>query len=190
MRRNCDIEPTRELVEEVARQLATRAMRDSDLPEAIGMQESDNVAIIQEGVNKRVNLKELAKFLGDSFGLDELIEEIEKKIKSLGVRYESTAYWNASSLIPDKGQIIVYSDYKTKEVDGEIVYIPGIKIGSGNAYVQDLAFVDDDLSESLISHINDNIRHITAEERSLWNNKLNVDDNLEVYDGTLIFNRN
>lgn len=189
-RKDCDIECTRELVDEVAKQLATRSMRDSDLPEVDGIQESDSVAIVQEGVNKRVGLKALAQFLGETFGLDELIEEIEKKLDDFGVQTGDSDYWDHSHIIPDEGQIIVYLDYRSKEVDGRTVYIPGVKIGTGNAYVQDLAFIDEGIAEDLMAHITDSEVHVTQFERNKWNNKLNVDDASEVVDGALIFNRN
>lgn len=189
-RKDCDIECTRELVDEVAKQLATRSMRDSDLPEVDGIQESDSVAIVQEGVNKRVGLKALAQFLGETFGLDELIEEIEEKLDDFGVQTGDSDYWDHSHIIPDEGQIIVYLDYRSKEVDGRTVYIPGVKIGTGNAYVQDLAFIDEGIAEDLMAHITDSEVHVTQFERNKWNNKLNVDDASEVVDGALIFNRN
>ena len=189
-RKDCDIECTRELVDEVAKQLATRSMRDSDLPEVDGIQESDSVAIVQDGVNKRVGLKALAQFLGETFGLDELIEEIEKKLDDFGVQTGDSDYWDHSHIIPDEGQIIVYLDYRSKEVDGRTVYIPGVKIGTGNAYVQDLAFIDEGIAEDLMAHITDSEVHVTQFERNKWNNKLNVDDASEVVDGALIFNRN
>ena len=189
-RKDCDIECTRELVDEVAKQLATRSMRDSDLPEVDGIQESDSVAIVQEGVNKRVGLKALAQFLGETFGLDDLIEEIEEKLDDFGVQTGDSDYWDHSHIIPDEGQIIVYLDYRSKEVDGRTVYIPGVKIGTGNSYVQDLAFIDEGIAEDLMAHITDSEVHVTQFERNKWNNKLNVDDASEVVDGALIFNRN
>lgn len=106
-------------------------------------------------------------------------------------RTGTTAFWNAQTgFVPEDGEIIVYTDKSTKTVDGVTVYIPGIKIGSGNAYVQDLAFVAQDVADELIQHINDMSKHITEEERDRWNNKLNFNDNMEAVDETLIFNRN
>lgn len=108
-----------------------------------------------------------------------------------GLKYGTTEEWNNDiNFIPMPGEIVVYSDYKTKEVDGKTVYIPGIKIGSGNAYIQDLAFVNDDVSEQLYDHIRNTAIHVTEEEKQRWNNKLNVDDTAEVLNESLIFNRN
>lgn len=108
-----------------------------------------------------------------------------------GVEYGTTEYWNSrTGFIPKQGQIIIYSDYKTKEVDGRTVRIPGIKIGSGNGYVQDLVFIGQDLADTLYAHIMNQTIHVTAQEKDNWNNKLNVDDDAEVLRETLIFNRN
>lgn len=108
-----------------------------------------------------------------------------------GFQYATTEEWNSRiGYIPSVGEIIIYSDYRTKEVDGETINIPGLKIGSGNAYVQDLAFLDEDLSDTLFNHIRNAVIHVTAEEKERWNNKLNVDDTAEVINGSLIFNRN
>ena len=111
--------------------------------------------------------------------------------QSLGIQYDTTANWDSKvGYIPEAGQLIIYSDYKTIEKDGNQVLIPGIKIGSGNAYVQDLAFLDEALVRQIVNHIDDNLRHINTGEREFWNRKLNVNDASEVVEGTLIFNRN
>lgn len=116
----------------------------------------------------------------------------KKKLNSLNISYNTTEYWNRQrGYIPKAGEIVIYSDYKTVTVDGKRVNLPGIKIGSGNGYVQDLVFAgggtDDDL---LIAHIADTIVHVTQEDRDYWNNKLNVDDAQEVVGESLVFNRN
>lgn len=115
----------------------------------------------------------------------------KRKLDSLGIKYGTTAFWNNSiGYIPPAGEIIIYSDYKTIDVDGEEITIPGIKIGSGNGYVQDLAFFDEAESGALLRHIADDIAHVSAGDRSFWNNKLNVDDSNEVVGESLILNRN
>ena len=117
---------------------------------------------------------------------------------------DTTENWNtARGFIPLAGEIIVYTDYKTKtytvEEYGEqvtkTVQIPNIKIGTGNAYVQDLPFVDTDLRDTLMEHINNQDLHVTLQEKLFWNNKVNIDDAYaqvqhELEDETLIFNRN
>lgn len=106
------------------------------------------------------------------------------------VRYNTTAYWDEhGDYLPAAGEIIIYSDYHKYEEDGETKYIPGMKIGTGNGYLADLAFFADENSSILIEHITNTIIHTTAEEKARWNNKLNIDDR-EVVEETLIFNRN
>lgn len=117
---------------------------------------------------------------------------------------DTTANWNnAAGFIPMLGEVIIYTDYQTKtytvEEYGEqvtkTVNIPGIKIGTGNAYVQDLAFVDEDLRDTLMAHINNTELHTTLAEKLFWNNKINIDDSYDIQheeleDETLILNRN
>ena len=82
------------------------------------------------------------------------------------LKRDTTANWNAAKgFVPMAGEIIVYTDYGTfqKEVNGRIktILIPGIKIGDGGAYVQDLPFVDEDLRDTLMDHINNMDLHVT-----------------------------
>ena len=121
-------------------------------------------------------------------------EEFDALVASLpditGIKCDTKENWAASTYIPAKGEIIIYSNYKTKEVGGQTVNIPAIKIGSGNAYVQDLIFLNQDLSDALYDHIQNTMIHVSQAEKDFWNNKLNVDDANEVVGETLIFNRN
>lgn len=114
----------------------------------------------------------------------------KKKLDSLGILYNTTNYWNRQiGYVPKAGEIIIYSDYKTEYINGRPVNIPGIKIGSGNGYIQDLAFVDEANAELLAAHIADGMVHVTPAEKLFWNNKLNVTDFHEVIGESLIFNR-
>lgn len=125
------------------------------------------------------------------------MQEFKTRIKS---KHDTTANWNnAVGFIPLSGEVIIYDDYKTITVEenGQTVIknVPGIKIGSGNAYVQDLAFVDDELRDKLLAHINNTTAHVTSAEKGFWNDKVNIDDAYEILNGeleeeTLIFNRN
>lgn len=73
--------------------------------------------------------------------------------------------WNSqSSLIAEENIVYVYSNQY--ERDG--LNIPGFKIGDGTSYLIDMPFNDDVMSR----HILDTTRHITAEERAFWNNKI------------------
>lgn len=84
----------------------------------------------------------------------------------------TTANWEQQkSFVPSAGSIIIYNDYKTLS-DGKVV--AGVKIGDGDAYLIDLPFVTDAIAEQLIDHINNTTVHITAEERTSWNNKVTV----------------
>lgn len=112
---------------------------------------------------------------------------------------DNTANWNAArGFVPLQGEIIIYEDYEVKtytiEEYGEevtkTVNIPNIKIGTGREYVQDLPFVDEKLRDILMEHINDMDMHVTLGEKTFWNNKLNVNDAMELVEGSLVFNRN
>lgn len=120
------------------------------------------------------------------------------------LKRDTTQHWNeARGFIPLPGEVIVYEDYETKtytveeygETVTKTVNIPNIKIGTGNAYVQDLAFVDEKTREILVDHIRNQDIHVTLAEKLFWNNKINVDDAEEQITGeleeeTLILNRN
>lgn len=128
---------------------------------------------VQEAINKIIALGPA------TYTTEGLMTAFDKaKIDSFGISVKTEAEWDAArGYIPSAGEIVIYSDR------------PGIKIGSGNAYVQDLAFLGEG-SEELARHIADDIAHTTAEEKRFWNRKLNVTDNQEVVDEILIFNRN
>ena len=120
------------------------------------------------------------------------------------IKHDTTENWNnAVGFIPLPGEVIVYDDYETKtytvEEYGETVtktaLIPNIKVGTGNAYVQDLAFVDEKTRDILMTHINDHDIHVTLQEKVFWNNKINIDDSEdiihdELLEEMLILNRN
>ena len=96
--------------------------------------------------------------------------EGDKSLEDLGIErflYGTVEYWNSyPSLIAQIGSVYVYTD--ALEVDGEL--IPNFKIGDGTSYLIDMPFV----SANVDKHIQDQVRHITAEERAKWNNKVSV----------------
>lgn len=143
--------------------------------------------VVEEAINKILALAPATALQEGTMS-----PEDKAKLDSMGIHYNTTHYWNCLvGYIPKAGEIIIYSDYKTVDVEGQTKYVPGIKIGTGNAYVQDLAFIlGNEDAEVFFEHIEDAVRHITDEERAYWNNKLNVDDNSEVVEETLVFNRN
>lgn len=116
------------------------------------------------------------------------------KLDAINIKKGTTAYWNAQvGLIPADGDIIIYTDYetitKTSPVSGTQITedVPGIKVGTGNAYVQDLAFVGEKERDILLSHVQDSDIHVTTQDKERWDNKLNCSE--EVINETLIFNR-
>lgn len=127
--------------------------------------------------------------------------EFNTRIKA---KHDTTENWNAAiGFIPLNGEIIIYDDFDSKQVetivDNQVVLktinIPNIKVGTGNAYVQDLPFVDENLRAMLLAHINNNNIHVTTQEKEFWSNKINLDDAEDVLYGelsedTLIINRN
>lgn len=172
-RNRCSVDPSRELVEQIAQQLATRAVRDTDLENAGEITGEEYVAIVQDGRNKKIRVSELLESSGAS------------------ARIGTTEYWsNQIGFIPNDGEIIIYSDYDYVVVGGRRVNVPGIKIGTGNAYVQDLVFVGTVDREDLLAHINNTTVHVTNNDKLFWNNKLNVTDEEEVVGEVLVFNRN
>lgn len=142
--------------------------------------------VVEEAINKILALNPATDVTEGTMSAAD-----KRKLDSMGIHYNSTHYWDCLiGYIPKAGEIIIYSDYQTIEEDGQTIYIPGIKIGSGNAYVQDLAFLGNSDTELIVQHLNNNRIHITDAERAYWNNKLNVDDTSEVVEENLIFNRN
>lgn len=132
------------------------------------------------------------KETGKGLSTNDFTNVYKEKLDGLNISYNTTAYWNEhSDYFPERSEIVVYSDRYTYVDDQNVThYIPGVKIGSGNAYVADLAFIDEELERQLIAHIQDTVIHVTAQDRNFWNNKLNVNDTQEVIDGdTLVFNR-
>ena len=95
------------------------------------------------------------------------LTDLENGHTQIGARtfYATTAYWNTqTSLESEEGAIYVYSDHYSDE-NGTV---PGVKIGTGNAFVVDLPFVDRVYAE----HIVDELIHITDSERQYWNDKV------------------
>lgn len=87
----------------------------------------------------------------------------------------TSEYWATQiSFVPAYGQVVIYSNYDQIVENNQTKYIPGIKIGDGNAYVVDLPFIDSKLRDQLLGHIDDSTIHVTSEEKTFWNNKLNL----------------
>ena len=120
----------------------------------------------------------------------------KRKLDYLGIYYNTTAYWQLhGDFTPGAGELVIYSDYDSMEIEGKTLLIPAMKIGTGNGYLADLAFIGgaggdvEEIMRLLRAHVNDRIVHITEAERRFWNNKLNVSDTHEVEGETLLLNR-
>lgn len=85
----------------------------------------------------------------------------------LPYQYMTTAEWSEAGvgLVSEPGALYIWSDYRQND-DGD--YVPGVKIGDGNAYVLDLPFQDEDF----LAHILNTDIHVTAEEKAYWNDKI------------------
>lgn len=93
------------------------------------------------------------------------------------LKRDTKTHWQnvEATFIPLEGELIIYTDYRTETyIDGggqtRTRNIPAFKVGTGNAYLGDLAFAV-----------------VTPEEIAFWNNKLNLID--EVTDEKLVFTR-
>ena len=168
----------------------------------VNEQQEQNIGVRSESVTINRNYEALNN--KPSINGVELVGNKTSAELGVLVRTDTTANWNnAQGFIPRKGEVIVYEDYQTKtytvEEFGETVTrtvnIPAIKIGTGNGYVQDLAFVGDDIRDTLMAHINNANLHVTLGEKAFWSNKINVNDAYDIAHGeledeTLILNRN
>lgn len=125
----------------------------------------------------------------DLDGLRYFYSKITGKLSDkLKIVVKTSAEW---ALLPgfssEPNTLYVYSDHRTVTKDGTTYAIPAFKLGDGNAYVVDLPFATVD-EETFLSHVNNNVIHITASERQFWNNKVTADES-EVSNEVLIFTK-
>lgn len=143
---------------------------------------NDSLASVADAIRSKSNRNEPLVFpQGFIYEINNLSSGTQNN-----VFLDTTQNWNSKiTYVPAAGDIIIYSD-KSSILENDIIKnIPGIKIGDGNAYCVDLPFIADDIARDLLNHIEDNVRHITSQERQFWNNKLNLQVNGE----ELKFNR-
>lgn len=116
--------------------------------------------------------------------------EIKGDESNVEVIVHTTAEWNAMPEYKgNRGTVCVYSDYSSY-IEGDRVYAePGIKIANGNIPIIDLGFAGGSTKKDLEDHINDMVRHITAEEREAWNNKAKVESEPESGNELLYLNK-
>lgn len=138
-----------------------------DLGNVISMDEISHEEL--EGRNKP-NQHPIESITGLQQALSDFAELLKAKAS---IRMGTKEYWESNPLIiPEKGELIVYSDYTSKEIDGQTVYIPKMKIGDGSVVVCDLPFVGEDIELLIQAHILDDDLHLRYGERQFWNNKV------------------
>lgn len=79
------------------------------------------------------------------------------------------------SIQPELGQIVIFTDlYKRTNSEGVEITSAGIKVGDGIKTIKQLPFID----WFYWDHINDKNIHVTAEQKTFWDNKITckVDD--------------
>ena len=107
-------------------------------------------------------------------GLEQTLSDFADLIDTKAtIRLGTKEYWQEHRLdVPKKGELIVFTDYSSTEVDGKTVYIPRIKMGDGTVVIADLPFVGDDIQLMIEAHVLDNDLHLRHGERQFWNNKV------------------
>lgn len=82
------------------------------------------------------------------------------------IYFDTVAGWAAKGdIIAQANTIYIYTDYQEDEEGNPIA---GVKVGTGNAFLGDLAFLD----SIYLDHINNTDIHITTAERQKWNEKV------------------
>lgn len=131
----------------------------------------------------------MPKYL-DSAGVSYLWSKIKHTTQQNLIYYSKTKQeWNSDIYFISQANVLyIYSNYKTVIQDGEEILLPGFKMGDGKTYLIDLPFLNDNsIEDTLLDHINDNIIHVSLDDRNFWDNKLNLE--LELQNETLILNR-
>ena len=76
------------------------------------------------------------------------------------------------SIQPELGQLVIFTDlYKRTNSEGVEITSAGIKVGDGNTKIEQLPFID----WFYLDHINDKNIHVTAEQKTFWDNKISCD---------------
>ena len=94
------------------------------------------------------------------------VTKIKQVIENSGkVLFDTTAGWNANPGLVGASEVMyVYTD----GLNYGGVLIPRVKIGDGSSYLIDAPF----LNEEEIDHINNQLIHVSAQDRISWNNKV------------------
>ena len=73
------------------------------------------------------------------------------------------------SIKPELGQLVIFTNLRERtKSDGTTITSAGIKVGDGNTTIEQLPFID----WFYWDHINDKNIHVTAEQKTFWNNKI------------------
>lgn len=154
----------------------------------VGIQQ--NEVDLEVGEDRKVNIKiptNVSEFQNDANYLTEEsdptvpqhVKDITKNDinnwNSVKISEGNTVFWNEDNklYVPIKNEIIIYTDYYVDENR----LIPNIKIGDGQVPVIDLPFLHQNLSEEIITHIQDSTIHVTANDKLKWDNKVSCDIN-------------
>ena len=94
----------------------------------------------------------------------------------------TTAYFEGvKTTVPPRGQLVIFSDLRSIGItksDGSksTITSAGIKVGDGIKTIEQLPFID----WFYWDHLNDANIHVTAEEKTFWNNKISCEVNDEI----------
>ena len=111
-------------------------------------------------------MAENPKFYLELEGLKTYDKLLKKHIRIIG----TTKYFeDLKENIPPKGQLVIFSDLRSiTKSDGTTITSAGIKVGDGIKTIEQLPFID----WFYWDHINDANIHVTAEQKTFWNNKI------------------
>ena len=125
-------------------------------------------------------------YLGDiqlsNSDIDDTINEILQN--NAYIEAKTTNGWSRSPYkISESNIFYIYTDrYKKSDGHGNMINIPGIKIGDGSSYLIDLPFVDD----LFYDHMNNQNIHVTLADKHFWNGKVSIQQS-ELSQQNLIF---
>ena len=128
---------------------------------------------VQPGVRNYNNLTNLPQINGVTLMGNQSLSDLQI------VSENTTDGWEAiPDYVPKNGEVCLFTDTNT------------IKIGDGNVAIGDLAFVEGgsnaEIEAGLLNHANNRSIHVSSDDRTLWDNKLNYHVSGEV----LILTRN
>lgn len=118
-------------------------------------------------------MAENSKFYLEIEGLKKYDALLKQHIPIIG----TTAYFEGvKTTVPPRGQLVIFSDLRSIEVTNSdssksTITSAGIKVGDGIKTIEQLPFID----WFYWDHLNDANIHVTAEEKTFWNNKISCE---------------